>query len=40
MTVKGFYMGKERDKTGLVQAACCQLCDVKDSYSCAPLCEG
>ena len=40
VTVEGFHMSKERDETGLVRAACWQLCDAKDSYSCAILCEG
>jgi len=31
--VEGFYMGEERDETGLIQAACWRLCNVKDSYS-------
>ena len=39
VTVEGFHMSKERDETGLVRAACWQLCDAKDSYSCAMLCE-
>ena len=33
-------MSEERDETGLVRAACWRLCDAKDSYSCAILCEG
>jgi len=40
VAVKGFYMGKERDETGLVRAACWRLGGVKGSYSCAPICEG
>jgi len=36
---QGLYMG-ERDETVLVRVACWRLCDVKDMYSYAPLCEG
>jgi len=40
VTVEGFHMSEERDETGLVRAACWQLCDAKNSYSCAILCKG
>jgi len=40
VTVEGFHMSEERDETGLVRSACWWLCDAKDSYSCAILCEG
>jgi len=33
-------MSEERDETCLVRAACWRLCDAKDPYSCAILCEG